>query len=487
MSSLSCRHEIYRHRMQAEWRPSIPLPEDPLPDTLEKELLELGDDSSFLSLANCLAALKAQQATHKPSEQQANIQDTIEDLLELSWEKLHHGNWKDVSPAWRQVYGWSAFLKAYCQLFLPSSSSQAATSTFTVAHCKSIMRTLDLALLMAGPACSVPRKAFEDLISFTQQKLKEEEEKNETSEAATNHTKKKARTRTNATDGATRSLKRTTTKGGPPALNSKCGIERVHVPSLERFYKDFMSKERPVIVTGLMDTWPALQDEQRRWSNLEYLKRVAGCRTVPVEIGSTYLEEDWSQRLMTFDQFVDDYVLQVPKEDGKEDEEGEEGGKIGYLAQTQLFEQIPELYGDIRLPDYCALSVSEEKMNGEEEEEEETERKLVIHCWFGPEGTVSPLHHDPYHNLLAQVVGRKYIRLYSVKESPKLYPHPSTMLFNTSQVAVEEPNLERFPLFAEAEYTECILEAGEMLYIPPKHWHYVRSLSISFSVSFWWE
>lgn len=34
---------------------------------------------------------------------------------------------------------------------------------------------------------------------------------------------------------------------------------------------------------------------------------------------------------------------------------------------------------------------------------------------------------------------------------------------------------------------DCILEEGEMLYIPPKWWHYVRSLTMSFSVSFWWS
>jgi lysine-specific demethylase 8 len=54
-------------------------------------------------------------------------------------------------------------------------------------------------------------------------------------------------------------------------------------------------------------------------------------------------------------------------------------------------------------------------------------------------------------------------------------------------VECEEPDLEKFPKFAEAPYLECLLKPGDMLYIPPKHWHYVRSLSVSFSVSFWWQ
>ena len=98
-------------------------------------------------------------------------------------------------------------------------------------------------------------------------------------------------------------------------------------------------------------------------------------------------------------------------------------------------------------------------------------------------------------------MGTKYIKLYSHEESSYLYPHEG-MLTNTSQVSkfeevlyvvtvliqvdVENPNLSKFPLFSNAKYTECILSAGKMLYIPPKCWHYVRSLSVSFSVSFWW-
>ena len=112
---------------------------------------------------------------------------------------------------------------------------------------------------------------------------------------------------------------------------------------------------------------------------------------------------------------------------------------------------------------------------------------MQANAWFGPMNTVSPLHHDPHFNLLAQVVGYKYIRLYAPSSTARVYPHEGRLLANTSQVDVGHPDASRFPLFADAAYTECILGPGEMLYIPPGHWHYVRSLSVSFSVSFWWS
>ena len=46
---------------------------------------------------------------------------------------------------------------------------------------------------------------------------------------------------------------------------------------------------------------------------------------------------------------------------------------------------------------------------------------------------------------------------------------------------------EEFPLLSQLQGHHTILGPGEMLYIPPLVWHYVRSLEQSFSVSFWWE
>ncbi len=34
---------------------------------------------------------------------------------------------------------------------------------------------------------------------------------------------------------------------------------------------------------------------------------------------------------------------------------------------------------------------------------------------------------------------------------------------------------------------DCVLEAGQMLFIPAGWWHYVKSTTVSFSVSYWWR
>ncbi|OQU80936.1 hypothetical protein SORBI_3007G210801 [Sorghum bicolor] len=135
--------------------------------------------------------------------------------------------------------------------------------------------------------------------------------------------------------------------------------------------------------------------------------------------------------------------------------------------------QIKELHEDISVPEYCLAGGG---------------KLQSLNAWFGPHGTITPLHHDPHHNhLFAQVLGRKYVRLYPASISVGLYPNPESMLSNTSQVDLDNIDEKEHPKTAALEFMDCILEEGDLLYIPPKWWHYVRSLSISFSVSFWWR
>lgn len=185
-------------------------------------------------------------------------------------------------------------------------------------------------------------------------------------------------------------------------------------------------------------------------------------RTVPVEVGEHYLADDWRQELMPLRRLLIDHVLC-----------GTAAAQRGYLAQHALLQQIPALRADVRTPDYCSLGGGEVPP--------------TCNVWLGPAGTVTPLHHDPQHNLLCQAVGRKHVRLYApgAGGDGALYPHEGRCA-NSSRVDALAPDASRFPLFAAAEFVDCELAPGDALYIPPRWWHFVSATTSSASVSFWW-
>ena len=266
--------------------------------------------------------------------------------------------------------------------------------------------------------------------------------------------------------------------------------------SIEGFEKHLPAAE-PIVIQNALNHWPAL--DERPWRSPEYLlnSTLGGRRLVPVEMGRSYTDEGWGQSIVTFRELMDLYILRqaIRHVDAINNEDGEKRG-IGYLAQHDLFTQIPALRSDISIPDFCYTDPPPPGPGtplGRKREQPKKLEEPLLNAWFGPAGTVSPLHTDPYHNMLCQVVGKKYVRLYSPSETPRLYPKGEdggVDMSNTSEVDVEVEGSKQetaFPLFKDAKYVETVLEAGECLYVPVGWWHYIRSLSVSFSVSFWWN
>ena len=64
-------------------------------------------------------------------------------------------------------------------------------------------------------------------------------------------------------------------------------LEAVEPLSLEEFIHVKTECEKPVLIRGMLDDWPALSGGERHWT-VDYLVRAAGPRTVPVELGGRY-------------------------------------------------------------------------------------------------------------------------------------------------------------------------------------------------------
>jgi len=239
------------------------------------------------------------------------------------------------------------------------------------------------------------------------------------------------------------------------ATPAAAGIERIVAPSPIEFQKRYVEVQRPVIIVGAMEDWPARQE----WSP-ETLAERFGDRSVPVAsvvgkrvvndpaIGIPYHEERLSTCIER---------LRGP------------AATDGY-AMFLLRETLPELEQDLRTPPFTPSAPW-------------SIRKL----WMSAPDTRSPLHMDLPDNLFAQLVGRKRVSLFSPRQEWRMYRHaPWSRLPQVSRVDAEEPDLTRYPRFAAAQPLRCVVEPGELLYIPRFWWHQVRSIDFSISVNYWW-
>ena len=355
-------------------------------------------------------------------------------LKDRMWEVINTGHYSNVDKYHQQLFTLSTFCKVVLDIQLAEAAAGGMREVFE--QCD---YDLDYGLLLGRP---LDGEAYSALLTDCLKIIKTSKEAGATAEdegCSTVHAE---------------AVRDASTTPEIPFL--KC-------PSIEVFHQNHFVKRQPAILSDCMTHWPAL----KKWSNPQYLIKVAGERLVPIEIGMHYTDDDWSQDLVKLEDFIRRHFLSEAVIDRKE-----------YLAQHSLFDQIPDLKKDISIPDYCCLT---------DDETSSTELQVDVKAWLGPSGTISPMHHDPKHNLLCQVFGHKRIILAAPEDTPSLYPHEDQMLFNTSQIDAENLDFEAFPLTRSVKFFTITLFAGEMLYIPPTWWHYVRSLDKSFSVSFWWD
>lgn len=264
-----------------------------------------------------------------------------------------------------------------------------------------------------------------------------------------------------------------------------CPLVRVpcaRVP-VAQFRSEFLQPARPAIIEGHLSAagWSALA----RWPDLRFWESRHGHRFVPVELG--FREDDVASGALAdsveaegsvlLEEFVRDFLLPSNEAWSTTSPAGEACDewsvtRVAYLAQHLMFKQMPSLQSDISVPHYCSLGALR-----------------TVNVWVGTAGTVTALHYDEDDNFLAQVAGYKYVRLYAEGEASRLYatvaPRGGGMAASFSPVRVELPDLSEYPEFANAPYEEALLGPGDMMFIPKRCWHYVRSLTTSISVNFW--
>lgn len=239
-------------------------------------------------------------------------------------------------------------------------------------------------------------------------------------------------------------------------------VERIEPPNRDTFYKNYVLPNKPVVISHAINEWKAFSD----WS-VDYFKAIAGNINIRVEVspnrvfppvhGQPHERAGYRIESMTFGQYIDKITSENLVGEGY------------YFAQEPVDVLFPQLMNDIKSPDYFK------------------EKSLIsTNLWFAGEGNITPMHYDLVHNLYAQVMGRKRFILFAPEQTKLLYPFPkSSRIAHFSRVNLDDPDLVEFPRFQHARPLECIVEPGDILFIPTFWWHQVYSLNMAVSISFW--
>lgn len=198
-------------------------------------------------------------------------------FLDFTWSKLNSGQWNGVSLIWREMYATAALFKGIALL----SHGRAQES----------LGEIDRGILLGAPVFSNALTSFastltreisaieqgsyntscgkEIHVNMSNQAFFHQSGEQEGKEGIGKvvfknygfYHKPKTWTITQSNDGT--SYSRGNNWSVIPIMNMKQKVSVVNCPSLEEFYCNFMMRSSPVVLSGVMDDWPAYA--KRKW------------------------------------------------------------------------------------------------------------------------------------------------------------------------------------------------------------------------------
>jgi hypothetical protein len=152
-----------------------------------------------------------------------------------------------------------------------------------------------------------------------------------------------------------------------------------------------------------------------------------------------------------------------------------------YGRNIHVFRDLPELADDIRprieycLPDWKSSRLIPRDFGFENGLEE---------MFFGGRGAQFPALHVDYWGMdayISQLYGEKDVLVMPPDQSPFLYATPDNPLWCPIE-NLEDPDLNRYPLFPQATAIRFTLHPGETLFCPNGWWHTTSMPGISITV-----
>jgi lysine-specific demethylase 8 len=298
-------------------------------------------------------------------------------------------------------------------------------------------------------------------------------------------------------------------------------LERLEAHRLGDLRGEFLARLQPVIVTGGISDWPAVNC----WTD-SYLRAAAGRIVLRVKPRADYTEGKSTRETEPSSDVELSELLALISSECPSSE--------SYARESALLKKVKSLRSDVVTPDLFTTTVPHAAPRSGDG---------GPNVWLGPANTIAQLHWDPEHNIFCQVRGRKYIILVPPEDAPLTYPNTFSIAelaikpffhgrgapllqslekaasgliqrrtlqrvteyrralrrsltigelsllcdylleANNCHVDAQSPDMSIHRQFGRARRYHAILDPGDMMFIPYYWHHYVRSLETSISVN----
>ncbi|XP_005080954.1 tRNA wybutosine-synthesizing protein 5 isoform X1 [Mesocricetus auratus] len=248
--------------------------------------------------------------------------------------------------------------------------------------------------------------------------------------------------------------------------------QRLPVPRLrgvtrEQFLEHLYPQRKPLVLEGL-----DLGSCTSKWT-VAYLSQAGGTREVKIHVAAVpqmdFISKNFVYRTLPFNKLVQRAAEETHKEFFIAEDEKYYLRSLGEDPRkdvADIRQQFPSLRGDIKFPAFF---------------EEEQFFSSVFR--ISSPGLQLWTHYDVMDNFLIQVTGKKRVTLFSPRDAHYLYLSGS----KSEVLDIDNPDLDKYPLFPKARRYECSLEAGDVLFIPALWFHNVISEEFGVGVNVFWK
>ncbi|XP_071941241.1 tRNA wybutosine-synthesizing protein 5-like isoform X2 [Antedon mediterranea] len=212
------------------------------------------------------------------------------------------------------------------------------------------------------------------------------------------------------------------------------------------FRSTIYPKRVPAVLKGVK-----IGECKEKWDK-DYLKEVIGKKQVKIHVSPNpqmdFIKKNFCYKTLPFDDFVERAASEKNHECFLSEDEKYYLRSLGDDPRKDIsnFQRLfPVLSNDLEIPKFF-----------------DTDRFFSSVLRVGSAGVQLWTHYDVMDNILIQVNGRKKVVLFSPKDALNLY-----LVGDKSEVIdIENADYSKYPLFKNVTWYECILEPGDVLFIP---------------------